>query len=53
MRSVYNFVVTPIGDRYNNKKKIGETSLEIMAPKEKERKRTKKKEKEKRIESIR
>ena len=27
MRSVYNFVVTPIGDRYNNKKKIGESEL--------------------------
>ena len=27
MKSVYNFVVTPIGERYNNTKKIGENSL--------------------------
>ena len=27
MRSVYNFVVTPIGERYNNKKKIGDKEL--------------------------
>jgi hypothetical protein len=27
MKSVYNFVVTPIGGRYNNKKKIGESEL--------------------------
>ena len=29
MRSVYNFVVTPKGDRYNNKKKIGGSELII------------------------
>ena len=29
MRSVYNFVVTPKGDRYNNKKKIGSSELII------------------------
>jgi len=27
MRSVYNFVVAPIGERYNNKKKIGDSEL--------------------------
>ena len=27
MKSVYNFVVTPNGDRYNNKKKIGDSEL--------------------------
>ena len=27
MKSVYNFVVTPKGERYNNKKKIGESEL--------------------------
>ena len=27
MRSVYNFVVKPIGDRYNNKKKVGDKEL--------------------------
>ena len=27
MKSVYNFVVTPIGERYNNKKKIGDSEL--------------------------
>ena len=27
MRSVYNFVVTPKGDRYNNKKKVGDSEL--------------------------
>ena len=27
MKSVYNFVVTPIGERYNNKKKIGGEEL--------------------------
>ena len=27
MKSVYNFVVTPIGERYNNKKKIGGLEL--------------------------
>ena len=27
MKSVYNFVVTPIGKRYNNTKKIGESEL--------------------------
>ena len=27
MKSVYNFVVTPIGERYNNKKKIGDKEL--------------------------
>ena len=27
MKSVYNFVVTPIGERYNNKKKIGDEEL--------------------------
>ena len=27
MRSVYNFVVTPKGDRYNNSKKIGDSEL--------------------------
>ena len=27
MRSVYNFVVTPKGERYNNKKKIGDKEL--------------------------
>ena len=27
MNSVYNFVVTPIGERYNNVKKIGDLEL--------------------------
>ena len=27
MKSVYNFVVTPIGERYNNKKKVGDEEL--------------------------
>ena len=27
MKSVYNFVVTPKGQRYNNKKKVGESEL--------------------------
>ena len=27
MKSVYNFVVTPIGQRYNNKKKVGDKEL--------------------------
>ena len=27
MKSVYNLVVTPIGERYNNKKKIGDSEL--------------------------
>ena len=27
MKSVYNFVVEPIGERYNNKKKIGDSEL--------------------------
>ena len=27
MKSVYNFVVTPIGERYNNKKKVGDKEL--------------------------
>ena len=27
MKSVYNFVVRPIGDRYNNKKKVGDKEL--------------------------
>ena len=27
MRSVYNFVVTPIGKRYNNVKKVGDKEL--------------------------
>jgi hypothetical protein len=27
MKSVYNFVVTPIGERYNNKKKVGDSEL--------------------------
>ena len=27
MKSVYNFVVTPKGERYNNSKKIGDTNL--------------------------
>ena len=27
MKSVYNFVVTPKGERYNNKKKIGSSEL--------------------------
>jgi hypothetical protein len=29
MRSVYNFVVTPKGERYNNKKKVGDSELII------------------------
>ena len=27
MKSVYNFVVTPVGERYNNKKKVGDKEL--------------------------
>ena len=27
MKSVYNFVVTPIGERYNNTKKVGESEV--------------------------
>jgi len=27
MKSVHNFVVTPIGERYNNKKKVGDSEL--------------------------
>ena len=27
MKSVYNFVVKPKGERYNNKKKIGDSEL--------------------------
>ena len=27
MKSVYNFVVSPIGERYNNKKKVGDKEL--------------------------
>ena len=27
MKSVYNFVVTPKGDRYNNKKKVGDSEI--------------------------
>ena len=27
MKSVYNFVVTPVGERYNNKKKVGDSEL--------------------------
>ena len=27
MKSVYDFVVTPVGERYNNKKKIGDSEL--------------------------
>ena len=29
MKSVYNFVVAPIGDRYNNVKKVGDSELII------------------------
>ena len=29
MKSVYNFVVTPIGERYNNTKKVGDSELII------------------------
>ena len=29
MKSVYNFVVAPIGKRYNNTKKIGDSELII------------------------
>ena len=29
MKSVYNFVVTPKGERYNNKKKVGDSELII------------------------
>ena len=29
MKSVYNFVVTPIGERYNNTKKIGDSEIII------------------------
>ena len=27
MKSIHNFIVTPIGERYNNKKKIGDSEL--------------------------
>jgi hypothetical protein len=27
MKSVYNFVVAPVGERYNNKKKVGDSEL--------------------------
>ena len=27
MKSVYNFVVTPVGERYNNTKKVGSDEL--------------------------
>ena len=27
MKSVYNFVVTPVGERYNNSKKVGDSEL--------------------------
>ena len=27
MRSIYNFVVEPVGDRYNNAKKLGDKEL--------------------------
>ena len=27
MKSVHNFVVTPKGERYNNKKKVGDSEL--------------------------
>ena len=27
MKSVYNFVVTPVGERYNNKTKVGDSEL--------------------------
>ena len=27
MESVYNYVVTPIGERYNNSKKVGDKKL--------------------------
>ena len=27
MKSVYNFVVTPKGERYNNTKKVGDSEL--------------------------
>ena len=30
MRSVYNFVVTPKGERYNNKKKVGDSELILI-----------------------
>ena len=29
MQSVYNYIVTPIGDRYNNSKQVGDKSLII------------------------
>ena len=29
MKSVYNFVVKPKGERYNNKKKVGDSELII------------------------
>ena len=29
MKSVYNFVVTPVGQRYNNTKKVGDSELII------------------------
>ena len=29
MNSVYNFVITPVGERYNNKKKVGDKELII------------------------
>ena len=31
MKSVYNFVVTPVGERYNNKKKIGKVTEVVSA----------------------
>ena len=27
MRSIYNYVISPVGDRYNNKKKLGDKEL--------------------------
>ena len=27
MKSIYSFVVTPKGERYNNKKKVGDSEL--------------------------
>ena len=29
MKSVYDFVVTPVGERYNNTKKVGDKDLII------------------------
>ena len=31
MKSVYNFVVTPKGERYNNTKKVGDSELIISS----------------------